>query len=68
MRRSYHPLSEVGALLLGWDLAGVTEVDLVVLAHHAELVARKGRPHEPWAREIELVDPDGNRLRIGTRH
>jgi hypothetical protein len=24
--------------------------------------------HEPWAREIELVDPDGNRLRIGTRH
>ncbi|MFI6143743.1 glyoxalase superfamily protein [Streptomyces griseus] len=20
----------------------------------------------PWAREIELVDPDGNRLRIGT--
>src|SRR5437899_896373 len=24
-------------------------------------------PHdEPWAREIELQDPDGNRLRIGT--
>ena len=22
----------------------------------------------PWAREIELRDPDGNRLRIGTRH
>jgi catechol 2,3-dioxygenase-like lactoylglutathione lyase family enzyme len=22
---------------------------------------------QPWAREIELVDPDGNRLRIGTR-
>jgi glyoxalase superfamily protein len=21
---------------------------------------------EPWAREIELRDPDGNRLRIGT--
>jgi Glyoxalase superfamily protein len=21
----------------------------------------------PWAREIELTDPDGNRLRIGTR-
>ncbi|MFF4989272.1 glyoxalase superfamily protein [Streptosporangium saharense] len=20
----------------------------------------------PWAREIELVDPDGNRLRVGT--
>jgi catechol 2,3-dioxygenase-like lactoylglutathione lyase family enzyme len=23
---------------------------------------------QPWAREIELVDPDGNRLRIATRH
>jgi catechol 2,3-dioxygenase-like lactoylglutathione lyase family enzyme len=22
---------------------------------------------QPWAREIELTDPDGNRLRIGTR-
>ena len=22
---------------------------------------------EPWAREVELTDPDGNRLRIGTR-
>jgi catechol 2,3-dioxygenase-like lactoylglutathione lyase family enzyme len=22
--------------------------------------------HQPWAREIELTDPDGNRLRIGT--
>lgn len=22
---------------------------------------------QPWAREIELVDPDGNRLRIGAR-
>ena len=23
---------------------------------------------EPWAREIELTDPDGNHLRVGTRH
>jgi catechol 2,3-dioxygenase-like lactoylglutathione lyase family enzyme len=23
---------------------------------------------QPWAREIELRDPDGNRLRIGTAH
>jgi hypothetical protein len=23
---------------------------------------------QPWAREIELTDPDGNRLRIGTPH
>jgi hypothetical protein len=22
---------------------------------------------EPWAREVELTDPDGNRLRVGTR-
>lgn len=22
---------------------------------------------QPWAREIELTDPDGNRLRIATR-
>jgi len=22
---------------------------------------------QPWAREIELTDPDGNRLRIGTQ-
>jgi catechol 2,3-dioxygenase-like lactoylglutathione lyase family enzyme len=23
---------------------------------------------QPWAREIQLTDPDGNRLRIGTLH
>ena len=23
---------------------------------------------QPWAREVSLTDPDGNRLRIGTRH
>ncbi len=22
---------------------------------------------QPWAREVSLIDPDGNRLRIGTR-
>jgi hypothetical protein len=22
---------------------------------------------QPWGREIELTDPDGNRLRLGTR-
>ena len=22
---------------------------------------------QPWAHEIELIDPDGNRLRVGTR-
>lgn len=24
--------------------------------------------HQPWAREVALTDPDGNRLRIGTVH
>lgn len=23
---------------------------------------------QPWAREVQLTDPDGNRLRIGQRH
>ncbi|MEM9556873.1 MAG: glyoxalase superfamily protein [Acidobacteriota bacterium] len=23
---------------------------------------------QPWAREVKLVDPDGNRLRVGQRH
>ncbi len=32
------------------------------------IAAEFGAPVEiqPWAREIELTDPDGNRLRIGT--
>lgn len=38
------------------------------LADVDELAARFGVAVEdaPWAREIELRDPDGNRLRIGT--
>jgi hypothetical protein len=24
--------------------------------------------NQPWAREIQLTDPDGNRIRIGTVH
>ena len=40
----------------------VADVDAVA----AEFGAR---PEDaPWAREIELRDPDGNRLRIGTPH
>ena len=33
-----------------------------------EIAAEFGVPVEeaPWAREIELRDPDGNRLRVGT--
>ncbi|GEC07025.1 glyoxalase [Streptomyces spinoverrucosus] len=38
------------------------------LADVDEVAAEFGVPvHEaPWAREVELRDPDGNRLRIGT--
>ena len=33
-----------------------------------EFAAKLGRPVEerPWAREVHVRDPDGNRLRIGT--
>jgi hypothetical protein len=24
--------------------------------------------HQPWAREVSLTDPDGNRIRVGTVH
>lgn len=37
--------------------------------HDVDAVAKEfGVPVEiaPWAREVELTDPDGNRLRIGT--
>ncbi|OKI81395.1 glyoxalase superfamily protein [Streptomyces sp. CB02414] len=38
----------------------VTDVDAVA----AEFGVRVGEV--PWAREVELRDPDGNRLRVGT--
>ena len=40
-----------------------------MLASDVDAVATEfGVPVEqaPWAREVELTDPDGNRLRIGT--
>ena len=40
----------------------VDDVDAIAAEFSAEVIV------QPWAREIELTDPDGNRLRIGTRH
>jgi len=36
--------------------------DVDTIARAFDVVVRT----QPWAREIELTDPDGNRLRIGT--
>ena len=38
----------------------VPDVDAVAREFGAEVV------EQPWAREVHLTDPDGNRLRIGT--
>jgi catechol 2,3-dioxygenase-like lactoylglutathione lyase family enzyme len=38
----------------------VQDVDVIAAEFGVEPV------DQPWAREIELTDPDGNRLRIGT--
>jgi hypothetical protein len=40
----------------------VDDVDAIATEFDAEVT------EQPWAREITLTDPDGNRLRIGTRH
>ncbi len=40
----------------------VDDVDAIASEVGAEVIV------QPWAREIQLTDPDGNRLRIGTRH
>jgi catechol 2,3-dioxygenase-like lactoylglutathione lyase family enzyme len=39
--------------------------------HDVEAIAAEFRSKiidQPWAREVQLTDPDGNRLRIGERH
>ncbi len=48
--------------------AGGTAVIYLRVHDVAEIAAEFGMTPEtaPWAREIELRDPDGNRLRIGT--
>lgn len=40
----------------------VDDVDAIASEFGVEVQA------QPWAREIELTDPDGNRLRIATAH
>ncbi len=39
----------------------VDEVDSIAAEFNAEV------QEQPWAREVQLTDPDGNRLRIGER-
>ena len=39
----------------------VLEVDSIAREFSAEII------DQPWAREVKLTDPDGNRLRIGER-
>jgi catechol 2,3-dioxygenase-like lactoylglutathione lyase family enzyme len=43
---------------------------LYFYVHDVEAIAREFGAEikeEPWAREVELTDPDGNRFRIGER-
>lgn len=40
----------------------VDDVDTIAAEFNAPV------EEQPWAREIQLTDPDGNRLRIGKRH
>ncbi len=40
----------------------VDDVDSIAAEFDVEVT------EQPWAREIQLTDPDGNRLRIGTLH
>jgi catechol 2,3-dioxygenase-like lactoylglutathione lyase family enzyme len=40
----------------------VDDVDSIAAEFDVEIT------DQPWAREIQLTDPDGNRLRVGTLH
>ena len=40
----------------------VDDVDAIAAEFGVEII------DQPWAREIQLTDPDGNRLRVGTVH
>jgi len=40
----------------------VDDVDAIAAEFDVEVT------EQPWAREVQLTDPDGNRLRIGTLH
>ncbi len=46
-----------GTLVYFW----VTDVDAVAAEFGVEI------RDQPWAREVELTDPDGNRLRVATQ-
>lgn len=46
-----------GTLVYFW----VDEVNTIAVEFDAQV------SDQPWAREIELTDPDGNRLRIATK-
>ena len=39
----------------------VNDVDPISVEFNAEVI------NQPWAREVKLIDPEGNRLRIGER-
>ena len=47
-----------GALVYFW----VDDVDAVAAEFDVQV------EDQPWAREIKLIDPDGNRLRVATGH
>lgn len=47
-----------GTLTYFW----VDDVDTVASALDAQV------DDQPWGREVEVTDPDGNRLRVATRH
>jgi catechol 2,3-dioxygenase-like lactoylglutathione lyase family enzyme len=37
----------------------IREIESIAIEFDAEIVA------QPWGREVQLIDPDGNRLRVG---
>ena len=41
------------------DLPGVREIEPIAVEFDVEIA------EQPWGREVHLVDPDGNRLRVG---
>lgn len=47
-----------GSLAYFW----VDDLDAIATDFGAEIV------EQPWAREVALTDPDGNRLRVATAH
>lgn len=46
-----------GTLMYFW----APEIEAIAAEFETEII------HQPWAREVKISDPDGNRLRIGER-